>query len=686
MRHLLLNFFSLSCLLMTVYSSNAQTCGPCTDGEEPSNNNCFTAQNLGILPDPGDCGFASGTLVGETVTVVGTNVCGSPSDNKPIPQFCSGVGEVSTEVADVWYTFEATGTNLVMDVEALGTALSKPYIALWEQQRLCSGMVLRNCVVGNNQKVELEEPLISPGFTYYVQVSGIDIDQTCSFLLNIRNNKDCAECILSSELTSVEPEPKNGTFSCGEKVEFCYTITEFNQAALNWLHGIAPKFGNGWDLETLAPINPNPNSCDGSGNWLWAKSVTGTNIGLTAGPGWFYDSSQGGPQDGNPGNNYGDANEPSCQWTFCWEITTKPCTVAVEGMDLSMEIENYGDSETGSWTDYACEGDPNYVFNAIMDPCIPPVLAITEDTLVCEEGINLFLTASILAGEEPINLAWFANGVYQGVGNTLQVAPTETTTYVVKAQNECGITEEQVTITVGDEFICDGIVRLYGKLWLEGPYRDSTKLMSTTLNEANLIPKKQPFNTAPWLYDGEEKQIGHFHNSIVDWVLLEVRTSANAESVITRKAALLTKEGFLMDVADTIGGVKLTELALEENYYISVKTRNHLAILLNNPLPLSSMEAADSSTYIDFVNPNHVVGGLEQVATIAENVYALRAGDINGDGTITILDFNLYLEDIAKLNVYSKADCNFDKGVTITDLNLYVPNSSIIGVKQIRYD
>ncbi len=162
-------------------------------------------------------------------------------------------------------------------------------------------------------------------------------------------------CLVSNTFTASTP-PVNGTYACGETVTFCFTVTNWASTSANWFHGVAADFGPGWDVSTLVPSAP-PASCSGSGTWGWYNSVlgtAGTNIG-PQGPGFFYDFA---PGDGNPGNNFGDFCTGAVSWTFCWTISVLSGPACVNGLDLSVSVNSFGDSETGSWGSTGCTNDP----------------------------------------------------------------------------------------------------------------------------------------------------------------------------------------------------------------------------------------------------------------------------------------------------------------------------------------
>ncbi len=149
------------------------------------------------------------------------------------------------------------------------------------------------------------------------------------------------------------PPPVDGHYGAGQTVFFCFTVEEWDQANVNWMHGAVPILGPGWDVNSLE-FGPPPDACGAiGGTWLLADSVTGTseiNAG-TQGPGWFFDLDN----DGDAGNNFGD--DCSGPWHFCFFATVKDSIDCVDGADLSVWVDTFGDSETGSWGIAGCEED-----------------------------------------------------------------------------------------------------------------------------------------------------------------------------------------------------------------------------------------------------------------------------------------------------------------------------------------
>ncbi len=159
-------------------------------------------------------------------------------------------------------------------------------------------------------------------------------------------------CLLDYTFTA-STTPVNGTYACGQTVTFCFTLNSWNTTNANWFQGVVASFGPGWDMATLVPGAPPPECGLSGGTWGWYNSVqgtAGTAIG-PQGPGFFFDLNN----DGNPGNNFGDfCTGP---WTFCWTISVLSGVDCVNGLNLGVSVNTFGDSETGSWGSSGCTGD-----------------------------------------------------------------------------------------------------------------------------------------------------------------------------------------------------------------------------------------------------------------------------------------------------------------------------------------
>ncbi|MEO8591261.1 MAG: gliding motility-associated C-terminal domain-containing protein [Flavobacteriales bacterium] len=208
-------------------------------------------------------------------------------------------------------------------------------------------------------------------------------------------------CLVNFTFTAAPP-PVGGVYQSGQAVTFCVTISNWNTTNANWLHGVVPQFGSGWDQSTMVTAPPPATQGGSGGTWGWFpidNGTAGTAVG-PVGPGWFFDLDN----DGTPGNNFGDYVDGPCNFQFCWTISVAVGANCITGGDLSMTASIYGDSETGSWGAAGCNGDINPVAPATAECCDadagqPAVIAVCED----EVPFDLF---ALLGGTPDLGGIW----------------------------------------------------------------------------------------------------------------------------------------------------------------------------------------------------------------------------------------------------------------------------------------
>lgn len=352
-------------------------CPTCNGGAPPPNDACSGAQNLGVLPAPAACPNGIGA-----VSLTNTsNLCATSEIPYQSLQGCKPIGNMSNPATDVWYKFSLTAPVLDITINGLIT----PQVGLYSGTG-CGNLVPRGCAIGGGGYLHTTFGGLAAG-TYYLQISGGNMNDQCNFSLSLQNNFDCSGCVMQSALT-VSPPPTNGFYLSGQQVTFCLNVTDFNPTSANWLHGIAPKFGPGWDITTLIALPPS--SCSNNGFWSWyANPIISSANNQPFGPGFFYETSAGNSsntQDNNPGNNFGDNLGQNCALNFCWKINTLPQSLCNFGTNLNVFIETYTDGESGSWTSTACANDPVHDLYATLACCIPPVVAITQPVCFGTQG------------------------------------------------------------------------------------------------------------------------------------------------------------------------------------------------------------------------------------------------------------------------------------------------------------
>ncbi len=259
--------------------------------------------------------------------------------------------------------------------------------------------------------------------------------------INTTSFSQGAGCIGSQTLTATPPPNPAGAYAPGTTVTYCYSVTNYAQNVADWIAGIHPTFGSGWDLTTLIPISSSP-SCDGQGNWAWYTSCTGTASAITYGPGFYYDSPAGSPAgtlDGIPGNNFGD-NCTVFTWNFCFQVTVSSTAAPLE--DLTVCVQSLSDYQAGSWGNDACL-DVCQPVPAFVQVCtlIIPTVTVTDATCYSSSNGSITVTPSGLA---PYSFQW-SNGATTG---TITGIPAGIYTVTVTDSSMCN---KVVTIPVGGD-------------------------------------------------------------------------------------------------------------------------------------------------------------------------------------------------------------------------------------------
>lgn len=199
------------------------------------------------------------------------------------------------------------------------------------------------------------------------------------------------------------------------------------------------------------------------------------------------------------------------------------------------------------------------------------------------------------------------------------------------------------------------------KVFLEGAYQNGT--MTTNLNSGNLIPKKQPYNIPPWNYAGTES-VSTVPPSVVDWVLVELRTGINKSSTIARRAGFLKSDGSIVDL-DGNSPLKF-DFIPKGRYYIVIRHRNHLAVMSAKPVMIS-----DSTSLYDFTTSQSKAYGINPMVNLGNNVYGMYAGDGDDNGGVSSTDRNNVWRVENGKKGYLQGDYNLDGAVNDIDLNFY---------------
>lgn len=243
--------------------------------------------------------------------------------------------------------------------------------------------------------------------------------------------------------------------------------------------------------------------------------------------------------------------------------------------------------------------------------------------------------------------------------------------YVLFVVSTAGTIATEGTIAYYDDFeFIYNPPKLDLTVFLEGPYRGAKK-MNTHLNP-DLLPLSQPYNMAPWFYNGTES-VSEIPDNVVDWCLVEVRDAAspdqaNSFTIKKRWAAFLLNNG---DIVDLDGSSKLTfDSDIDHNLYVVVKHRNHLGAISAYPLTEEDgIYAYDFSNGVDKIYGGSL--GNSQLVVFGPALWGIAAGNGDANKTINMNDKTNFWSVFAGKSGYHSSDYNLDGQITNQDKNKY---------------
>ena len=142
-------------------------------------------------------------------------------------------------------------------------------------------------------------------------------------------------------------------------------------------------------------------------------------------------------------------------------------------------------------------------------------------------------------------------------------------------------------------------VRVAAQVWLEGPYDEALDLMNDGLRAAAVIPATEPYTAAGYVHVGGGGETTSAltlavtgNNALVDWVVVELRSTANPTVVLASRSGLVQRDG---DVVAGDGVSALSFPVAAGNYLIAIRHRNHLGCMTLSDVALGAV-----STTVDF--------------------------------------------------------------------------------------
>jgi hypothetical protein len=197
--------------------------------------------------------------------------------------------------------------------------------------------------------------------------------------------------------------------------------------------------------------------------------------------------------------------------------------------------------------------------------------------------------------------------------------------------------------------------------------------MRDNLRANGLLPLSQPYG--PFLgYTGNEQVRPEVlavtgPDAVVDWVVLEVRSAVAPNVVAGRRAALLQRDGDIVDL-DGVSPVRIWQ-APRGIHHIAVRHRNHLGAMTQAPQYYGGADAGA----VDLVSG--AAFGTNARRSMATGVSALWSGNTSGDGAMKysgpgndrdpiLVALPTPSANAVLSNVYHRADVNLDGLVKYT--------------------
>ncbi len=244
-------------------------------------------------------------------------------------------------------------------------------------------------------------------------------------------------------------------------------------------------------------------------------------------------------------------------------------------------------------------------FNLVITDTLP--LSLTGLSVSNSFGItNPVVTAGA-------TVSWTIDSLAPGESGVIIItatAPTTPTTLVntaeVTAINDLTTTNNSasVSLTIDPLPLTTPI-----KVILGGAYQSGSGLMRENLRTLADFPLTSPYGDGATISNRNVLTTG----AIVDWVLVELRSSVISTTVVFTQAGLLQSDGDIVGV-DGVSTLQMSGVA-DGNYYVAVRHRNHLGIMSAAPISVTA-----STALLDFTLP----------ATPVYSVYARQISNVTG--------------------------------------------------------
>jgi hypothetical protein len=327
---------------------------------------------------------------------------------------------------------------------------------------------------------------------------------------------------------------------------------------------------------------------------------------------------------------------------------------------------NVGTSKTVTATGLSLSGSDagNYVLNAAMATTTANITQKAASIVINNQS-KCWKSAFAFVGTEFTTSGFFAADVPTSL--TLSSAATATSTIVGSYPIitdylvvNASLSNYNITYTEGSFTVIDCSPKVAIKVFLQGAYDAPSGLMTHVNGGGGETATATAFNATD-------------NNAIVDWVFVELRSSTNSATVLATQAALLQRDGDVVET-DGVSTLRFTTVPVGD-YYIAVRHRNHVAARSASTKNLTylSVTAMDFTTSLSETLATPSGAAYNALATMSNGKFALWGGNANSDvstrrsGSATTSDYSLfinYLGAASAINsVYRREDFNLDGNV-----------------------
>lgn len=191
--------------------------------------------------------------------------------------------------------------------------------------------------------------------------------------------------------------------------------------------------------------------------------------------------------------------------------------------------------------------------------------------------------------------------------------------------------------------------------------------MNTTLYDQGVIPINQPFNIAPWNYNGSETLTAMPGIDIVDWVYIELRetggdaSTATPDKFLDDQAAILLSDGSIVQPDGS--SLLVYSGTITQNLFVIIYHRNHLPVM--SATALDNINSNYTYNFTDALSKAYLNGHKE----IESGIWGMYGGDSDGSGTVNSNDIDLNWDNDAGDTGYFGSDLNLDTQVNNPDKN-----------------